>query len=133
MVAERRARWRRRVRGRRWRGRSSPHAAGRGRGSARRGRIRMSSAMPGNVVPSPSHEVNADRPPPIDLCGVRLSPVTEAQCVAHIMSRLAAGEGGWVLTVNLDILRQLRADPALAKLCQRCFTVADGVPLIWAS
>ena len=66
--------------------------------------------------------------------GVRIHAVTEVQCVDHIFRQLSAGCGGWVVTVNLDHLRLFSQDPQYAALCsQASFTVADGMPLVWAS
>ncbi|MCC6660734.1 MAG: WecB/TagA/CpsF family glycosyltransferase [Phycisphaerales bacterium] len=50
------------------------------------------------------------------------------------MAGLAAGRGGWVVTPNLEILRRLTTEPALATLVAPAdLRLADGMPLIWAS
>ena len=50
------------------------------------------------------------------------------------MEQAAAGTGGWVVTPNLDILRQCAHDPRLADMVRSAdLIVADGMPLIWAS
>jgi N-acetylglucosaminyldiphosphoundecaprenol N-acetyl-beta-D-mannosaminyltransferase len=50
------------------------------------------------------------------------------------MSSLDAGVGGWVITPNVDILRRIVSDPAFARLAaQADLSIADGMPLIWAS
>jgi N-acetylglucosaminyldiphosphoundecaprenol N-acetyl-beta-D-mannosaminyltransferase len=72
--------------------------------------------------------------PAIELGGVRLHAITEAQCVAHVDGELAAGRGGWIVTANLDHLRRLRS----AADFQACYAaadvaVADGMPLVWAA
>jgi len=73
------------------------------------------------------------RLPVVRLNGIPLHAITEQQCVQHIVDELAAGEGGWVVTHNLDHLRRLRADPSFATLCEEATVrVADGMPLIWA-
>lgn len=65
---------------------------------------------------------------------VRVQAVTEAQCVEHVMTALAAGRGGWIVTVNLHHVRLFADDPAYAELCaQASLRVADGMPLVWAS
>lgn len=43
--------------------------------------------------------------PTIELCGVRLHAINEAQCVSHVLDSLEAGEGGWALTAFLSHLR----------------------------
>lgn len=73
-------------------------------------------------------------PRTIELCGVALHAVTEAQCVAHVMAALDAARGGWVVTPNLDHLRRLVTERDFRELCARAdLRVADGMPLLWAS
>lgn len=70
----------------------------------------------------------------IHLCGLAVHSLTQTQAVAWIINALRQGQGGWVLTVNLDILRRwainadFRTSTQAVSLC-----VADGMPLIWAS
>ena len=71
---------------------------------------------------------------PIDLMGVSIAPITEAELVASIDRSLDTGVGGWVVTANLDILRQAVGQPQIAALIGRASTiVADGMPLVWAA
>jgi|JRYF01.1.fsa_nt_gb N-acetylglucosaminyldiphosphoundecaprenol N-acetyl-beta-D-mannosaminyltransferase len=71
--------------------------------------------------------------------GLRVGPVTlhaitEAECVKHVITALSAGEGGWIVTVNLHHVQLFRQDSAYAQLCARAsLRVADGMPLVWAS
>jgi len=68
------------------------------------------------------------------LDGVALDACTERQLVDTIIGEAGAQRGGWVVTVNLDILRSLRRDPALRALVDPAtFVVADGMPLLWAA
>lgn len=72
--------------------------------------------------------------PSIRVLGVELHAVREREAVDHIDAAIAQGEGGWVLTPNLDILRRLVLDGAFAELCREVtLRVADGMPLVWAS
>lgn len=60
--------------------------------------------------------------------------VTERQAIAHVMDELAAGRGGWVVPMNLDVLRRYERDASFAELvAPASLFVADGMPLIWAS
>lgn len=60
--------------------------------------------------------------------------VTEEGAIRHILAALERGEGGWVLTPNLEILRMVNVDPALmAFFRQADLIVADGMPIVWAS
>ena len=74
------------------------------------------------------------RPEPIDLMGVAIAPITEAELVTSIDRSLDKGVGGWVVTANLDILRQAVGQSEIAELIGRASTiVADGMPLVWAA
>jgi N-acetylglucosaminyldiphosphoundecaprenol N-acetyl-beta-D-mannosaminyltransferase len=65
--------------------------------------------------------------------GVGLAAIDEARCIEHVLASLAGGEGGWVVTANLDHLRRLRKGD-YARLCRDAsMIVADGMPLVWAS
>lgn len=65
---------------------------------------------------------------------VPLAAITESQLVEHVVTQAKAGHGGWVVTVNLDILRKICRDAAVRELLEpvEIFT-ADGAPLVWAS
>lgn len=70
----------------------------------------------------------------IELLGVEIDAVREAQCVEHVLQELAAGRGGWVVTPNLDHLRRLVNEKSYRELCAGAdLFVADGMPLVWAS
>src|SRR5262245_40781014 len=85
----------------------------------------------GSLVTQPHFAVNL---PVVELKGVRIHSVTEAQSVQHILEQLDAGKGGWVVTPNLDHLRRLTRDRKLRALYSHAsLVVADGMPLIWAS
>jgi len=73
------------------------------------------------------------QPPAIELEGLKLHVVREAQCVERIVEVSAQGRGGWIVTPNLDHLRMLARDDALRALYARAdLSVADGMPLVWA-
>ncbi|GFJ89662.1 hypothetical protein Prum_033040 [Phytohabitans rumicis] len=70
----------------------------------------------------------------IVLDGIAVDAVTEEQVVAAVRSALDRGEGGRIVTPNVDILRQARVDPEVrAYLDDATLVVADGTPLVWAS
>jgi N-acetylglucosaminyldiphosphoundecaprenol N-acetyl-beta-D-mannosaminyltransferase len=81
------------------------------------------------------HAASSDRlPAVVRLLGVALDAVTLEEAVQRIGAGLAAGQGGWVITPNLDILRRLVREPECARLCQMAtLRLADGMPLVWAS
>lgn len=80
---------------------------------------------------------NTERTDPykrVTLRGITFWQVTEAQCAAHVAEQAAAGKGGWLVTPNLETLRQCDSDPKIHKMVSGAdMIVADGMPLIWAS
>lgn len=70
----------------------------------------------------------------VTLAGRPIHAMTERGAIDHILSGLDAERGGWVVTVNLDILRRLCRDAEYLALVQDAdLFVADGMPLVWAS
>ena len=68
------------------------------------------------------------------LDGVWIDVVDEQQACQRILSELADGTGGTVVTVNIDHMVRCRRDPAYRSLVDRAeLVVADGMPLVWAS
>jgi N-acetylglucosaminyldiphosphoundecaprenol N-acetyl-beta-D-mannosaminyltransferase len=76
--------------------------------------------------------VAADR---IELMGAPVDRRTGAETVAAISAAAARGQGGWLLTANLDQVRHFaRGDAAVrGYFAQADLVVADGMPLVWAS
>jgi N-acetylglucosaminyldiphosphoundecaprenol N-acetyl-beta-D-mannosaminyltransferase len=69
-----------------------------------------------------------------EVAGVSLDRCTEADIVSYIMARSQVGEGGWVVTANADICRQIGRDAQAQALVERAtLVVADGMPLVWAA
>ena len=65
--------------------------------------------------------------------GLDFAALSERETIEYVLRALADGRGGWVATVNLDILRQWHQTPELkALLGDAELVVADGMPLIWA-
>jgi N-acetylglucosaminyldiphosphoundecaprenol N-acetyl-beta-D-mannosaminyltransferase len=70
----------------------------------------------------------------VEVGGVELLSVDLRAATDLIMRRLTAGQGSWIITVNLEILRQASSDPALMHLIRQAdFRTADGITLVWAS
>lgn len=66
--------------------------------------------------------------------GVTLRAITEAACADLVASEASRSHGGWVLTVNTDILRRYEHDARFRRLvADVTLCVADGMPLVWAS
>jgi N-acetylglucosaminyldiphosphoundecaprenol N-acetyl-beta-D-mannosaminyltransferase len=70
----------------------------------------------------------------VELLGMPLDAVTEAEAIGHVVGSLATGRGGWVLTATLHHLRQFARSQDLAVFFEEAdLVVADGTPLTWAS
>lgn len=70
----------------------------------------------------------------VSLFGIRIDAVSRRSAVARVVRTAKNGCGGTLMTVNLDILRQIRANPELDRFAQRAdCRVADGMPLLWAA
>ena len=69
-----------------------------------------------------------------NLMGLPIDRLTKEQAIEQILTACARGEGGWVMTPNVDILRQVRRDEGLRKVVGKAtLRLADGAPLVWAS
>ncbi len=76
-------------------------------------------------------EVPASR---VRLSNVDIDCVTEADTCERMLSALRRGQGGYVVTVNVDHLVRCRRSAAYLQLVKNAdLVVADGMPLIWAS
>lgn len=63
-----------------------------------------------------------------------MAAMTEHQVVDHVVDACRRGEGGLLVTPNVDHLRQIAAGSWLgAVYAEADLAVADGMPLIWAS
>lgn len=70
----------------------------------------------------------------ITLDGLSLAVIDEREAVASVIDSLASGRGGWMVTVNLDILRQVHGSAEIRRLVEQSdLRVADGMPLLWAA
>lgn len=70
----------------------------------------------------------------VEVDGLPFTAVTVASLATHICVCAASGNGGWVVTPNVDILRRWRGDGDFRDLVSTAsiFT-ADGAPIVWAS
>ncbi len=65
--------------------------------------------------------------------GVAFDALDEASVVSRVMQALSRGEGGCLVTPNVDILRKLQ-NPEHAGIARDAdLVVADGMPVVWAS
>lgn len=70
----------------------------------------------------------------INLGGLPIDVLDEAGVVTRIVSDADAGQGGWLVNPNVDVLRKVSADDDIkALVADADLLVADGMPLVWAS
>ena len=85
-------------------------------------------------IESSSVALMASRIPVVQVGGVGLLALTQQQAVGVILDAVGAGRGGWVVTPNLAILREIGRSPDVRRLvAQADLVLADGVPVLWAS
>ena len=72
--------------------------------------------------------------PLVRIADVPVAAVTREDTVHHVGTCLAQGEGGWIVTVNVDHLQRCQADPEIAAMYHEAsLVVADGMPVLWAA
>jgi len=60
--------------------------------------------------------------------------VTEDEVVTRVFTALGRGDGGWISTPNVDVLRRSAADSEVRRLIGSAdIVVADGAPVVWAA
>ena len=70
----------------------------------------------------------------IELLGMRVAVIDSRGLLDRIFEASSRGEGGWVVTANLDIVRRYVLDSDARGLYAAAdLRVADGMPLVWAS
>jgi N-acetylglucosaminyldiphosphoundecaprenol N-acetyl-beta-D-mannosaminyltransferase len=74
----------------------------------------------------------------VRVAGREFDAITEEEVAAYVIYALRKGEGGRIVTPNVDILRLADGTTALAAevrgfIEDATLVVADGMPLVWAS
>jgi len=70
----------------------------------------------------------------VSLDGVGFDALTEGEAVAAVRAALDRGEGGRIVTPNVDIMRMAQRKSVVRDyLADATLVVADGMPLVWAS
>lgn len=65
---------------------------------------------------------------------VDVVPLPENELVQQVEQSWHRGEGGWIVTANVDIVRAAARDSALSALVGEAdIVVADGMPVVWAA
>lgn len=72
--------------------------------------------------------------PTVFLEGLPFVAASGDQVVASVFSSLNRGQGGWLVTANVDFLERAHGNPAMRQLYAGSdLIVADGMPLLWAA
>lgn len=70
----------------------------------------------------------------VEIMGVVFDRVTMEEACAHVAGALGRGEGGVIITPNLDHVRRAQHDLRFRRLIREAdLVVADGMPIVWAS
>jgi N-acetylglucosaminyldiphosphoundecaprenol N-acetyl-beta-D-mannosaminyltransferase len=70
----------------------------------------------------------------VDVMSVAFDDLDEPAVVDRLAGELAAGRGGWVVTPNLDILRQTERSRSIQELVNSAdLVLADGAPIVGAA
>ncbi len=70
----------------------------------------------------------------VRVAGLALDPMTEGEVVDHVVAALKRGEGGHLVTPNVDIGWVATHDPEAREIIEGAeVVVADGMPLVWAA
>jgi N-acetylglucosaminyldiphosphoundecaprenol N-acetyl-beta-D-mannosaminyltransferase len=65
--------------------------------------------------------------------GLDMAAVSERDTINYVLDGLDQRRGGWISTVNLDVLRQWRGSGDVRDVVATAdLVVADGMPLVWA-
>ncbi len=68
----------------------------------------------------------------VPLLGLDFHCLDRHQVVGLVEQALARGEGGWILTPNVELVQQAAEDPEIRRLYARAnLRVVDGIPLLW--
>lgn len=68
------------------------------------------------------------------ICDFPVSRLTPEDMLTELVWRAQRGDGGWVVTLNLEMLARISREPDYGELIRQAdiFT-ADGMPMVWAS
>jgi N-acetylglucosaminyldiphosphoundecaprenol N-acetyl-beta-D-mannosaminyltransferase len=70
----------------------------------------------------------------VSIMGLPFDTLDHRMVIDTFVASAAAGNGGWIVTPNLDILRQFRASPeSRALTLAASHRIVDGIPIVWAS
>ena len=80
------------------------------------------------------YRLAAEQPGRVRILGARVDRVTQNGAAERVAALILSGEGGLIVTPNVDHLRILRLDPEFQEIyAHATLVLADGMPLVWAS
>lgn len=69
-----------------------------------------------------------------ELCGFSVARGAMPDILDDVLRRIDSARGGWLLTLNTEMLARCTREPSYRELIARADVVtADGMPLVWAS
>lgn len=81
-----------------------------------------------------TREQTADFGDVVELAGLPIARIGHEDVANFVFDGLDRGQGGWILTANVDFLERLARDPSTKELYLGAdLVVADGAPLLWAA
>ncbi len=70
----------------------------------------------------------------VDVGGMPIHRIDADGVVERVFAALDRGEGGWLVTANVDFIQRARRSPEIAQLYRKAdLRVADGAPVCWAA
>lgn len=70
----------------------------------------------------------------VELIGIGIDALREGAVIEAVRKAWVDGQGGSIVTVNVDIARAAKRDSALAEVIAKgSLVVADGMPIVWAA
>lgn len=88
--------------------------------------------MTDTISTSPPARARARRR--IALRGLAFDAITESEVVETVVDAAMGGVGGWLVTANVDVLRQIDESSEVRRLVDGAdLVVGDGTPIVWAS
>ncbi len=91
------------------------------------------NAVTRKIMPGLENVVVPDAGRPV-ICGFPVENQPTARILERVIDRANQWAGGWLVTLNLEMLSRIARDSDYRELLRRAdMFVADGMPLVWAS
>ncbi len=68
------------------------------------------------------------------VCGLQIACHTLLELKDELVARASQGKGGWIVTLNLEMVSRAARDGEYRRLLEAAdVVIADGMPIVWAS